>query len=224
MTDECNDLSPYELARLERIKRNENRLKELGLFKQYKQPPKPKLVKKASILRKRKQTSSAPTRSSRRLRELKEGKEKLENVDNDSTNSVDDAEGNNSLINEDTVDYERMPDAPELLDDEEFQVYVSLRAWRLGRKNELEIEHYKICQNRTLCELIRRRRNDEKFAKEKEVNEIETDLLSVWGIGPSKATSGGFGWEMLDVLNKSENENYLTPSRKNGKVQIEDKK
>ena len=63
---------------------------------------------------------------------------------------------------------------------------------------------------------------DELFT-EKEVNEIETDLLSVWGIGPSKATSGGFGWEMLDVLNASENVNYLTLSRKNGKEQIEDK-
>ena len=223
MTDECNDLSPYELARLERIKRNEQRLKELGLFKQSKQlPKKPNLVKKAANLRKRKQPSSAPTRSSRRLRELKEDKEKIENVDDDSTNNVDDAE-DTSIINEDTVDYERMPDAPELLDDEEFQVYVSLRAWRLARKNELEIEPYKICQNRTLCELIRKRRNDDKFAKGKEVNEIETDLLSVWGIGPSKATSGGFGWEMLDVLNTSENENYLMLSRKNGKAQIEDK-
>ena len=222
MTDECNDLSPYELARLERIKRNENRLKELGLFKQHKQPPKPKLVKKAAISRKRKQPSSTPTRSSRRLRELKEGKEKLENVDDDNTNNDVDAE-DTSLINEDTVDYERMPDAPELLDDEEFQVYVSLRAWRLARKNELEIEPYKICQNRTLCELIRKRRNDDKFAKGKEVNEIETDLLSVWGIGPSKATSGGFGWEMLDVLNTEENENYLMLSRKSCKVQVEDK-
>mmetsp|Transcript_209 Transcript_209/g.254 ORF Transcript_209/g.254 Transcript_209/m.254 type:complete len:116 (+) Transcript_209:114-461(+) len=115
-----------------------------------------------------------------------------------------------------------MPDEPERLDDEEFQVYVSLRAWRLGRKNELEIEPYKICQNRTLCELIRRRRNDDEFAKGKEVNEIESDLLSVWGIGPSKATAGGFGWEMLDILNTPENENYLMLSRKNDEA--EDKK
>eukprot|EP00986_Skeletonema_menzelii_P005673 scaffold2111_cov146-Skeletonema_menzelii.AAC.2 len=215
MANECSDLSPYEFARLERIKRNQNRLKELGLFKQPKQTPKPK-PKTSSILRKRKQPPSAPTRSSRRLQELKEGKEKIEDDDNDSTNNVD-AEYT-SLIDEDTIDYERMPDAPELLDDEEFQVYISLRAWRLGRKNELEIEPYKICQNRTLCELIRRRRNDENFAKGKEANEIETDLLSVWGIGPSKATSGGFGWEMLDVLNTSENENYLMLSRKNVKV------
>jgi len=98
----------------------------------------------------------------------------------------------------------------------------SRHAWRLGRKNELEIEPYKICQNRTLCELIRRRRNDDEFAKGKEVNEIESDLLSVWGIGPSKATAGGFGWEMLDILNTPENENYLMLSRKNDEA--EDKK
>lgn len=210
-----NDLSPYELARLERIKRNEARLRELGLFKQPKTTPKPKPVT-TKIVRKRKQPSSAPTRSSRRLQKLKEGKEKMEN-DGDSTNN-DDAE-DTTLVDEDTVDYERMPDEPERLDDEEFQVYVSLRAWRLRRKNELEIEPYKICQNRTLCELIRRRRNDAKFAKGIEVNEIETDLLSVWGIGPSKATPDGFGWEMLDVLNTSENENYLILSRKNDKVE-----
>jgi hypothetical protein len=110
-----------------------------------------------------------------------------------------------------------MPDEPERLDDDEFQVYVSLRAWRLRRKNELEIEPYKICQNRTLCELIRRRRNNAVFARGKEVSEIESDLLSVWGIGPSKAAEEGFGWEMLDVLNSSENENHLILSRKNGK-------
>eukprot|EP00985_Skeletonema_marinoi_P012982 scaffold6380_cov127-Skeletonema_marinoi.AAC.4 len=190
MTDECNDLSPYEMARLERIKRNESRLRELGLVKP---KPKPK-PKPAAIVRKRKQPSSAPTRSSRRLRELKEGKEQLVEENDDSTNNVDAAD--TTLIDQITVDYERMPDEPERLDDEEFQV--------------------------TLCELIRRRRNDDEFAKGKEVNEIESDLLSVWGIGPSKATAGGFGWEMLDILNTPENENYLMLSRKNDEA--EDKK
>ena len=166
-----NDLSPYELARLERIKRNESRLRELGLFKQPNPTPKTTKPKPATIIvRKRKQPSSAPTRSSRRLRGLKEGKEKVD-YDGDSTKNVDAVD--TTLVDEDTADYERLPDEPERLDDEEFQVYVSLRAWRLGRKNELEIEPYKICQNRTLCELIRRRRNDVKFARGKEVNEIE---------------------------------------------------
>lgn len=203
-----NDLSPYELARLERIKRNENRLRELGLFKP---TPKPKPKPQAAPVRKRKQpSSSVPTRSSRRLRELKEGKTTIEDDENgDDTEKM-------SIIEEDTaaLDYNRMPDDPERLDDHEFQVYVSLRSWRLRRKNELEIEPYKICQNRTLCELIRRRRNDPKFAcKGKEVDEIQQNLLSVWGLGPSKATEGGFGWEMLDVMNTDENEKFLAASR-----------
>ena len=214
MTSETciNDLSPYELARLERIKRNENRLRELGLVKP---TPKPKPKPQAAVLvRKRKQpSSSVPTRSSRRLRELKEGKTIIEDDEN-----VDDTE-KNSIVEEDApVDYNRMPNEPELLDDNEFQVYVSLRSWRLRRKNELEIEPYKICQNRTLCELIRRRRNDPKFACEgKEVDEIQQDLLSVWGLGPSKASEGGFGWEMLAVMNTDDNEKSLAASRgKNG--------
>ena len=207
MTSETsmNDLSPYELARLERIKRNENRLRELGLVKPTPKPKKPK-PQAAALVRKRKQpSSSVPTRSSRRLRELKEEKTIIEDGENG-----DDTE-NNSLIEEDaSVDYNRMPDEPERLDDDEFQVYVSLRSWRLRRKNELEIEPYKICQNRTLCELIRRRRNDPKFAcKEKEVDEIQQNLLSVWGLGPSKASEGGFGWEMLD-----DNETFLAASRR----------
>ncbi len=210
MTSETSisDLSPYELARLERIKRNENRLRELGLVKP---TPKPKPKPQAVPVRKRKQpSSSVPTRSSRRLRELKEEKTIIEDDENG-----DDTE-NNSLIEEDaSVDYNRMPDEPERLDDDEFQVYVSLRSWRLRRKNELEIEPYKICQNRTLCELIRRRRNDPKFAcKEKEVDEIQQNLLSVWGLGPSKASEGGFGWEMLAVMNTDENEKFLAASRR----------
>ena len=110
-----------------------------------------------------------------------------------------------------------MPNEPEQLDDEEFQVYVSLKAWRLKRKNELEIEPYKICQNKTLCNIIRRRRNDANFAMGEDTALIEKDLLSVWGIGPSKATEGGFGWEMLEVLNTSQNEVHLILSRKNDK-------
>eukprot|EP01052_Picozoa_sp_SAG31_P069910 SAG31_NODE_28746_length_405_cov_1.352941_1_plen_69_part_01 len=57
-------------------------------------------------------------------------------------------------------DYSVMPVDPEMLDDAEFEVYIAMRAWRLEQKRFLDIEAYKICQNRTLCELIRRRRND----------------------------------------------------------------
>lgn len=40
-----------------------------------------------------------------------------------------------------------------------------MRKWRLLRARELQIETYKIFQNRTLSEMIRRRRNDPKWAR-----------------------------------------------------------
>ena len=211
---EHNDFSPYELVRLERIKRNENRLRQLGLFKPTANKPTPK-PRSAATGRKRKQIPSAPTRSSRRLRKLRDDKDNSAAEEEEGhTNNDDDT---TPADKESVLSYERMPNEPEQLDDEEFQVYVSLKAWRLKRKNELEIEPYKICQNKTLCNIIRRRRNDANFAMGEDTALIEKDLLSVWGIGPSKATEGGFGWEMLEVLNTSQNEVHLILSRKNDK-------
>lgn len=87
-----------------------------------------------------------------------------------------------------TIDYETYPDDSEFLDDFEFMNYAFLRSWRLRRCRELELEPYKICQNRTLCELIRRRRCDPKWGKDdmNDVQKIADDLLECWGIGPSK--------------------------------------
>ena len=138
---------------------------------------------------------------------------------------------------DEVIDYNRMPQNPNELDDDEFRVYISLRAWRLRRKNELEVEPFKICQNRTLCELIRKRRNDDQFAsrigrkqplnntndgKNNDTKEailddaaVERDLLSIWGIGPSKSAKDGFGWEILDILNSEENIRFLQCSRNN---------
>lgn len=49
------------------------------------------------------------------------------------------------------------------------------------------------------------------------MDEIQQNLLSVWGLGPSKASEGGFGWEMLAVMNTDDNEKFLAASRgKNG--------
>lgn len=265
------DLSPYELARLERIRRNEERLKSLGLLGNNGKShlslsaPKPtlranKTSASAGIVdsrlprRKRPRPSLVPTRSSRRLKESEERKIKEEEVHatnvrnkkekrpNEATPYIEsrESEQDNTLtskidLDEDETNYDRMPKEPEELDDDEFLVYVSLRAWRLQRKNELEVEPYKICQNRTLCELIRRRRNNKQFAfhnaqklseKKSDVLQIddsvgeangeaaiEVDLLSVWGIGPSKASKHGFGWEMLEVMNSSENFKLLECSR-----------
>ena len=80
-----------------------------------------------------------------------------------------------------------MPQEPDQLDDYEFQIYASLRRWRLHRKDELEIEAYKICQNRTLCELIRRARNDQLWGvaasddgKDRSSAVIADDLVQCW--------------------------------------------
>ena len=113
---------------------------------------------------------------------------------------------------DDVVDYAFVPQGPRGLDNFEFLVYTELRKWRLHRKRELEIEPYKICQNRTLCHLIRSRRNHKKFACGHSAK-VDEDLLSVWGIGPRKVAPGGFGHEMLAVLNETTNEDLLVKSR-----------
>lgn len=86
------------------------------------------------------------------------------------------------------VDYGTFPQESESLDDFEFKNYAFLRAWRAGRCRDLDVQAYKICQNRTLCEIIRRRRNDPKWGKDsaKFTTKLVDDLLECWGIGPSK--------------------------------------
>ena len=220
MASDGNDLSPYELARLERIRRNEDRLRGLGLISG-KPENKTSAVdrgKKVQRVRVRGMRPSVATRSSKRLRVLKDGKQSSH-----KDVAEEDAPGeehSTAPVPEGEVNYVLTPQTAEQLDDHEFQVYAALRAWRLRRKNELEVEPYKIFQNRTLCELIRRRRNDGAFASRRggegdaELGTVEQDLLSVWGIGPSKAAQGGFGWEMLDVLDSDENSTLLELSRK----------
>ena len=216
-SNENNDLSPYELARLERIKRNEDRLRSLGLIgnpalkKPTITPAKRKKVQKKRV----KQTPSVPTRSSKRLKQMEDG---VKHEGDTIGEEDDDIPITPDNVDDIKVDYlNSTPKEPEQLDDHEFQVYASLRAWRLRRKNELEIEPYKICQNRTLCELIRKKRNDCTFLTDQgdQNDTIEDQLLSVWGIGPSKAAEGGFGWEMLEVLNAEDNAELLELSRKN---------
>ena len=98
------------------------------------------------------------------------------------------------------MDHGTIPQKPEQLDDNKVKVYGKLKTWRLRHKNESGHEPYnKICQDRTLCELIRRRRNDSGFASRRlgDPNTkyvanngtfgeaaVVRDLLSIWGIGP----------------------------------------
>ena len=112
------------------------------------------------------------------------------------------------------LDYDVWPHESAELDTKEFLIYVKLRAWRLEKKNELECEPYKICQNRTLCELIRRRRNDPKWASPNSPT-LEVELVECWGVGPAKAadTPKGFGRMLVQVMEDAEIQNLLEKSR-----------
>jgi ribonuclease D len=100
--------------------------------------------------------------------------------------------------------YDLLPYDSNQLDDFEFQVFVALKKWRLEQSRELDIEPYKICQNRTLAELIRRKRNNLTWASlSKNEKEKEDDLLECWGIGPSKAKKTGFGDLLIDLINQN---------------------
>ena len=169
-----HDLSPYEILRLEKIRRNQAKLEALGLGggsigTLAGVAPKKKKINSKQQQRKRSRTNARrqqqqpPTRSSKRLRDMKERQQSSPNSVSSNTNDVvkgeeeptheaDDDENGGPQV----IDCDCLPQEPDQLDDDEFQVYTSLRAWRLRRKNELEVEPYKICQNRTLCELIRR--------------------------------------------------------------------
>eukprot|EP01034_Spumella_vulgaris_P023348 gene23348-29561_t len=103
-----------------------------------------------------------------------------------------------------------MPTESSELDDKEFEVYAALRKWRLLLSRELDIEPYKVCQNRTLAELVRRRRNDSTWAAPNDDGVVDSDkigedLVDCWGIGKRKANKdNGFMFQMVTYLN-SEN-------------------
>ena len=242
-----HDLSPYELLRLEKIRRNQAKLEALGLGggsigTLTGVAPKKKKINSKQQQRKRSRTNARrqqqpPTRSSKRLRDMKERQQSSPNSVSSNTNDVvkgeeeptheadDDDNGGPQVI-----DYDCLPQEPDQLDDNEFQVYTSLRAWRLRRKNELEVEPYKIYQNRTLCELIRRVRNDpcwgalEVEARSKDgggksttstrsEEDVAADLIECWGLGPSKVAADGFGPEMMVVIAEESNAKLLEASR-----------
>lgn len=194
-----NDLSDYEKIRLANINRNLEFLKNLGLVKPVVEVKKEeKKIEDLAKIKKRKIQSIKPeinlqnVRRSARLRAIDEIEEEIKlTKDNDE-----------EPIEEDTgIDYEQMPLDSEDLDDFEFQVFVLLKAWRLQLCRELDIEPYKIFPNRAMAEFIRRKRNDSKWLySSKSSNELVEDLLSCWGIGPSKAKVDGFGYQMMKLM------------------------
>ena len=111
-----NDLSPYEIARLERIQRNEDRLRSLGLIgNPTLKPPKVTPPKKVKAKRE-KRKPSVPTRSSKRLKLLKDG---MKQDDIDSKDSSDSSEEDVTITPEEEaeddmeVNYDVMPKEPE---------------------------------------------------------------------------------------------------------------
>jgi hypothetical protein len=101
-------------------------------------------------------TTARPLRQSNRLKNIKPIESSYHNNDN-----YDDYEKdlNTTTINS-IINYDKLPYESDELDDYEFQIFIYLRKWRLNRSKELNIESYKIFQNRTICECIRRKRND----------------------------------------------------------------
>lgn len=211
MASTQSDLSAYEKKRLENIQRNAAFLAQLGFDpiakkeREVKVESEMKYYKKPTQKTKRKLDEVAPTRYSQRLRSMEA--EEAARAEVKETESEEIAQDES-----DGIDYELMPESSEELDDHEFQVYVFLRAWRLKTSRELDIEPYKVCQNRTLAELVRRRRNDAHWARRH--GRVAGDLLECWGIGPSKARPDGFGAQMIELLDASEEmEAHLRASR-----------
>jgi hypothetical protein len=218
-----DDLSDYERVRLENIRRNANFLASLGLedtrATQKDKESESLVVKRTTSSAKKKprknglvQRQQTPSRRSIRLMKFEE---KLAHQEL----SQEFCEGDDHNSGMDCINYDNMPLESHQLDDHEFQIFALLRRWRLLKSRELDIEPYKICQNRTLCEFIRRKRNDERFASSQLSEEgLEESLLECWGIGPTKVKPGNFGRLINDNFAEEEIISHLQNSRKMSKM------
>lgn len=205
-----SDLSELEQRRLENIQRNSQFLISLGISSDSNNTNKLSKDKidlnKKSEIKKRSLKKLSPiisTRSSKRLQALKEEISMLK--DESSDDEIDESDG--------SIHYDIMPIESDQLDDYEFEIYAHLKAWRLEKSRELEIETYKICQNRTLAEFIRRKRNNINWAN-LDSDHFENDLLECWGIGPSKARKpDGYGAEMMRQVSVENMKSLFEKSR-----------
>lgn len=109
------------------------------------------------------------------------------------------------------LDQENLPQEVKELDQYEAKVYNSMKLGLRGGTYD---------SNRTLCELIRQRRNDVSFASRKASKEDVAleELQTVWGVGPYRAER--FGNEILDSLDSKKNTKLLKLSRKKGMVRF----
>jgi hypothetical protein len=220
---DASDLSSYELARLERIRANRAVLGSLGL----KPKPEKPAVKDLEQLKKAARKRAAETaprvtepvpgeRQSKRLRGVKAARieidenERVVKREASPERAVERVTEGGSDEDTSVRRYDSMPLGPEMLDDFEFEAYLVLRKWRLVLCRQLDTEPYKIAQNRTLAEFVRRLRNSPDWGTTAE------SLLECWGIGPSKAAEGGYAWAMMEQLQKEEAVEKLAESRKSG--------
>lgn len=214
----ADDLSDYERLRMENIKRNEAFLASLGLdsigIKPALQKKFAKVDDEVAAIKARSnkertqhhRRAEEPVRRSSRIAGVKQADEEKEGERKKElgTEPVEEEQGDVA------IDYEIMPEMPEQLDDCEFQTLINLRKWRLARCRELQTEAYKIFQTRTLCEAIRRRRNDPSFGTGDIVVWTE-----IWGIGSGKIRTEperGWAWELREELDKAENVELLAKS------------
>lgn len=216
---DSDKLSDYERIRLENIQRNNAFLASLGLdsvqppkktehssgTKQKKQEEKASRQKKRSreLEQEQKSQSSKTLRSSARLQAaVAKTEDSKATSGNDEEIEIEEEKDNNA------IDYATMPIGPEDLDDEEFQLFIELRKWRLSKARALDIEPYKIFQNRVLAEAIRRRRQDANWG-----NVSDRDQLTdCWGIAEGKMNSG-VAVELAEQMETPEALKWLTNSR-----------
>jgi superfamily II DNA helicase RecQ len=206
MSGESEDLSVYEKQRLLNIQRNIEFLATLG-FTDVSNTSRLSGTRKESIdlskPRKEKRHGHSPVQGVRRSKRIQG------NIDEQLVEQAKAKEEELETKEDDKgVNYENLPMDPQELDDFEFQVYIMLRKWRLSKCRELDIEPYKIFQNRTLCEAIRIKRNNKSWG-----SNGASDLTECWGIGPRKVEPEGFAWELLNELESEASTTLLQESR-----------
>jgi hypothetical protein len=201
-----DDLTPYERERLANIKRNQEVLKQLGLQPCEAAPAPmkpPKRKRERPVAEER--TAREGTRRSLRTRGIV-----APAVDDDALEDDESSEEKDAAL----IDYDVWPIEPTHVDDDEFLAFAELRKYRQARARELELESYKVAMNRTLLELVRRRRNDGTWATSSDDDERARDLIQCWGIGPAKAKRDGFGCELVRVLDQPDVLVHIERSRR----------
>jgi len=211
-----SNLSKYEELRLANIKKNQEFLASLGLESA---KPKPLKVTKTQTVKTRDiaSTTSAPKRIKRDIPVLQPTRKsrRLQNLEDVKAIEEDEAEIEIEKENLDNIiDYGSIPTDSTHLDDDEFEVYAAVVAWRLKRCREITeekgemFEPYKIFQNRTLCEVVRRKRNNLSWGNPSAVTsdeELSSMIKECWGIGDIKAGVGGFGRELVAFIDEDVN-------------------